>query len=247
MKLSDRVALITGGGSGIGRATAELFAREGARVVVADLNGTAASQTVQQIRSDGGEAISIQVDVSKAKDVEEMVAYTLSSYGQVDILFNSAGIIGREAYLWEATEEDFDQIISVNLKGVFLACKYAIPAMIERRSGVVLSMSSLGGLVARRANSLYNASKAGVVLITRVLAKELAPYGIRANCIAPITTDTPLLGAWPEEARAASASRIPLGRIIQPEEIAAAALFLASDDSAMITGIPLVIDGGFTA
>jgi NAD(P)-dependent dehydrogenase (short-subunit alcohol dehydrogenase family) len=247
MKLSDRVALITGGGSGIGRATAELFAREGARVVVADLNGTAASQTVQQIRSDGGEAISIQVDVSKAKDVEEMVTYTLSSYGQVDILFNSAGIIGREAYLWEATEEDFDQIISVNLKGVFLACKYAIPAMIERRSGVVLNMSSLGGLVARRANSLYNASKAGVVLITRVLAKELAPYGIRANCIAPITTDTPLLGAWPEEARAASASRIPLGRIIQPEEIAAAALFLASDDSAMITGIPLVIDGGFTA
>jgi NAD(P)-dependent dehydrogenase (short-subunit alcohol dehydrogenase family) len=247
MKLSDRVALITGGGSGIGRATAELFAREGARVVVADLNGTAASQTMQQIRSDGGEAISIQVDVSKAKDVEEMVTYTLSSYGQVDILFNSAGIIGREAYLWEATEEDFDQIISVNLKGVFLACKYAIPAMIERRSGVVLNMSSLGGLVARRANSLYNASKAGVVLITRVLAKELAPYGIRANCIAPITTDTPLLGAWPEEARAASASRIPLGRIIQPEEIAAAALFLASDDSAMITGIPLVIDGGFTA
>jgi 3-oxoacyl-[acyl-carrier protein] reductase len=247
MKLSDRVALITGGASGIGRATAELFAREGARVVVADLNGPAASQVAKQIQSDGGEAISVQVDVSKAKDVEEMVAYTLSSYGQVDILFNSAGIIGREAYLWEATEEDFDQIISVNLKGVFLPCKYAIPHMLERRSGVVLSMSSLGGLVARRANSLYNASKAGVVLITRVLAKELAPYGIRANCIAPITTDTPLLDAWPEEARAASASHIPLGRIIQPEEIAAAALFLASDDAAMITGISLVIDGGYTA
>jgi 3-oxoacyl-[acyl-carrier protein] reductase len=247
MKLLNRVALITGGGSGIGRATAELFAREGARVVVADLNGTAASQTAEQIRSNGGEAVFIQVDVSKAKDAEEMVAHTLSSYGQIDILFNSAGIIGREAYLWEATEEDFDQIISVNLKGVFLACKYAIPPMIERRSGVILSMSSLGGLVARPANSLYNASKAGVVLITRVLARELAPYGIRANCIAPITTDTPLLDAWPAEARATSASRIPLGRIIQPVEIAAAALFLASDDSAMITGIPLVIDGGYTA
>jgi 3-oxoacyl-[acyl-carrier protein] reductase len=241
------VALITGGGSGIGRATAELFAREGARVVVADLNGAAASQVAEQIRSNGGEAISIQVDVSKARDAEDMVTYTISSYGQIDILFNSAGIIGREAYLWEATEEDFDQIISVNLKGVFLACKYAIPAMIERRCGVILSMSSLGGLVARPGNSLYNASKAGVVLITRVLAKELAPYGIRANCIAPITTDTPLLDAWPAEARAASASRIPLGRIIQPQEIAAAALFLVSDDSAMITGIPLVIDGGFTA
>lgn len=247
MKLQDRVALITGGASGIGCATAELFAREGARVVVADLNGPAASQTAERIRNNGGEAVSIQVDVSKAKDAEEMVTYTLSSYGQIDILFNSAGIIGREAYLWEATEEDFDQIISVNLKGVFLSCKYAIPHMLERRSGVVLSMSSLGGLVARRANSLYNASKAGVVLITRVLAKELAPYGIRANCIAPITTETPLLDAWPPEARAASASRIPLGRIIQPEEIAAAVLFLASDDSAMITGIPLVIDGGYTA
>jgi 3-oxoacyl-[acyl-carrier protein] reductase len=247
MKLQDRVALVTGGASGIGRATAELFAREGARVVVADLNGPAASQVAEQIQSNGGEAISIQADVSKAKDAEEMVTYTISSYGQIDILFNSAGIIGREAYLWEATEEDFDQIISVNLKGVFLSCKYAIPHMLERQSGVILSMSSLGGLVARRANSLYNASKAGVVLITRVLAKELAPYGIRANCIAPITTDTPLLDAWPLEARAASASHIPLGRIIQPEEIAAAALFLASDDSAMITGIPLVIDGGYTA
>ena len=247
MKLQDRVALVTGGGSGIGRATAELFAREGSRVVVADLNGPAASQVAEQIQSNGGEAISIQADVSKAKDAEEMVTYTIASYGQIDILFNSAGIIGREAYLWEATEEDFDQIISVNLKGVFLPCKYAIPHMLERQSGVILSMSSLGGLVARRANSLYNASKAGVVLITRVLAKELAPYGIRANCIAPITTDTPLLDAWPLEARAASASHIPLGRIIQPEEIAAAALFLASDDSAMITGIPLVIDGGYTA
>jgi 3-oxoacyl-[acyl-carrier protein] reductase len=247
MKLQDRVALITGGASGIGCATAELFAREGARVVVADLDGPAASQVAKQIRSNGGEAVSIQVDVSKAKDAEEMVTYTISSYDQIDVLFNSAGIIGREAYLWEATEEDFDQIISVNLKGVFLSCKYAIPYMLERRSGVILSMSSLGGLVARRANSLYNASKAGVVLITRVLAKELAPYGIRANCIAPITTDTPLLDAWPLEARAASASHIPLGRIIQPEEIAAAALFLASDDSAMITGIPLVIDGGYTA
>lgn len=247
MKLQDRVALVTGGASGIGRATAELFAREGARVVVADLNGPAASQVAEQIRSNGGEAISIQADVSKAKDAEEMVTYTISSYGQIDILFNSAGIIGREAYLWEATEEDFDQIISVNLKGVFLSCKYAIPHMLERRNGVILSMSSLGGLVARRANSLYNASKAGVVLITRVLAKELAPYGIRANCIAPITTDTPLLDAWPPEARVASASHIPLGRIIEPEEIAAAALFLASDDSAMITGIPLVIDGGYTA
>jgi 3-oxoacyl-[acyl-carrier protein] reductase len=247
MKLQDRVALVTGGGSGIGRATAELFAREGARVVVADLNGPAASQVAEQIQNNGGEAISIQADVSKSKDAEEMVTYTISSYGQIDILFNSAGIIGREAYLWEATEEDFDQIISVNLKGVFLSCKYAIPHMLERQSGVILSMSSLGGLVARRANSLYNASKAGVVLITRVLAKELAPYGIRANCIAPITTDTPLLDAWPPEARVASASRIPLGRIIEPEEIAAAALFLASDDSAMITGIPLVIDGGYTA
>jgi 3-oxoacyl-[acyl-carrier protein] reductase len=247
MKLQDRVALITGGASGVGCATAELFAREGARIVVADLNGPAASQVAKQIRSNGREAVSIQVDVSKVKDAEDMVAYTISSYGQIDVLFNSAGIIGREAYLWEATEEDFDQIISVNLKGVFLSCKYAIPHMLERRSGVVLSMSSLGGLVARRANSLYNASKAGVVLITRVLAKELAPYGIRANCIAPITTDTPLLDAWPPEARAASASHIPLGRIVQPEEIAAAALFLASDDAAMITGIPLVIDGGYTA
>jgi NAD(P)-dependent dehydrogenase (short-subunit alcohol dehydrogenase family) len=245
-KLEDRVALITGGASGIGQATAERFAQEGAKVVIADLDDAGAAQVAQQIRDAGWDAASVEANVTIAADAKRMVDFAVAKYGQIDILFCSAGVL-REAYLWEMTEEDFDLVMSVNLKGVWLSCKFAIPHMIERRSGVVLSMSSLGGMIANPQNAIYNASKAGVVMLTRVMAKELAPYRVRANCIAPITVQTAMTAAWSEEVLAANAEHIPLGRLIQPQEIAAAALFLCSEDSAMISGIPLVIDGGYMA
>lgn len=245
-KLQGRVALVTGGASGIGLATAQRFAQEGAKVVIADLDDKAAAEAADRMRSDGWEATSVGANVAVASGAQKMVDCTIAAYGQLDILFCSAGVL-REAYLWEMSEEDYDLLMSVNLKGVWLSCKYAIPHMIARKSGVIVSMSSLGGMIANQQNAIYNASKAGVVMLTRVMAKELAPYRIRANCIAPITVQTAMTAAWSDEVLAANAKHIPLGRLIQPQEIAAAALFLCSDDGAMISGIPLVIDGGYMA
>ena len=247
MRLAGKIALVTGGASGIGRATSELFVKEGARVVIADIDVQRGGEVVRSIRETGGEAAFVEVDMALPKEAQKMVSTTVEKYGHIDILFNNAGILGKEGPLAELTEENYRNIMSVNLEGVVWGCRYVIPHMQKRRSGAILNMASLGGIVGRANNAIYNASKAGVILITKTLSRELAPYKIRVNCLCPITVDTPLLEGWPPEARAASAQKIPLGRICQPTDIACAALFLVSDEASMITGIALVIDGGFSA
>ena len=254
MRLKDRVAVITGAGSGIGKASAKLFAREGAKVVVADINGEKAKETVEEIKKEGGEATPIQVDVSSAADNERMIQTAIDSYGRLDILFNNAGIVGDP--LDETTEEKWRRVMDVNLTGPFLACMYAIPYMRKQGSGNIINTSSRGGLGATGRSVSYTASKGGLVMLSRALARIIAKDNIRVNCICPGSVDTGLsdaFGGYPktEEERqkvhAARCARIPLGRTAKPEELASVALFLASDESSFVDGVALLVDGGTTA
>jgi NAD(P)-dependent dehydrogenase (short-subunit alcohol dehydrogenase family) len=257
-KLEGKVALITGAGSGIGRATGVLFAKEGAKVVVADYAPVGGQETVRIIKEAGGEAIFIKVDVSKASDVERMVRTALDAYGRIDILHNNAGIGGPVAPTADTTEKDWDSVINTNLKGVFLGSKYVIPVMVKQGGGVIINTASTSGLVGSPGFSKYCASKGGVVQLTKTMALEYAKENIRVNCICPGIIDTPMGGAsFPGDAAAREAAKeaferafvktVPLGRIGQPEEIAKAALYLACDDSSYVTGAALVVDGGVTA
>jgi len=244
-KLDGKVALITGAGSGMGRATALLFAREGARVVVADYVPAGGKETVGMIKEAGGEAIFVEVNVSKAADVERMVKETLDIYGRIDILYNNAGVSGRYAFTADTTEEEWDLILNINLKGVFLGSKYTIPVMLEQGGGVIITTASTAALSGSPSLPAYSASKAGVVQLTKTMAMEYGKGNIRVNCICPGAIHTPMLEASPIPLTAGRA--FPLGRIGEPEDIAQAALYLASDDSSFITGQILVVDGGFTA
>lgn len=251
MRLKDKVALITGSGSGIGRATAILFAKEGAKVAVADYVRNAGEETVEIIKNAGGEAFFISVDVSNANDVQKMIEETVNHYGKLDILFNNAGI-NIPAPITETTEELWDKIMNINLKGVFLGCKYAVPVMKKQGGGVIINTASIFAFAGFVNDSAYCASKGGVYAFTRALALEVAPFNIRVNCICPGTTLTPLVqGVWkklgkPEERASATIQQIPLGRLGKPEDMANAALFLASDESSFVTGAAIIVDGGFT-
>lgn len=252
MKLNGKVVLITGAASGIGKASALLFAREGAKVVVADIDCTQAERTANEIIGSGGEAIFAGADVSKSKDVERMVGRAVQGFGKLDILFNNAGI-GMYKPFSETSEEDWDRVIDVNLKGVFLGCKHAVPQMLKQGGGVIVNTASEIGLVGARNYAAYCASKGGVIQLTRALAMELSDEKIRVNCLCPGVTSTPLLERGirsspdPEARRASLIDGVPLRRIAKPEEIARGALFLASDDSSFMTGSVLVMDGGATA
>lgn len=252
MRLKDKAALITGAGSGIGRATATLFAKEGARVVVACRTSSAGEETVNIIKNVGGEAMFIAGDVGKARDVSRMIENTVGGYGKIDILFNNAGI-NFKSPLAEMEEEQWDRIIDTNLKGVFLGCKYAIPVMIRQGEGVIINMASTYAFVGFPNSGAYCASKGGVVALTKALALEVSPFKIRVNCICPGTTETPLAERlWlasgkPDEMREHSLRMHPIGRLGKPEDIAWAALFLASDESSFVTGSALFVDGGYTA
>jgi NAD(P)-dependent dehydrogenase (short-subunit alcohol dehydrogenase family) len=252
MKLKNKVALITGAGSGIGRATAILFAKEGAKVVVADIVKEAAEETVKLIKEAGGDAIFAIADVTKASDVQKMIETAMNYYGRLDILVNNAGV-NIMAPISETSEELWDKIININLKGVFLGCKYAAPVMIKQGGGVIINTASTFAFVGALNFSAYCASKGGVAAFTRALALELAPYKIRVNCICPGTIETPLVKQiWeksgkPEEMRESRLKLHPIGRLGKPEDVANAALFLASDDSSFITGTALFVDGGYTA
>lgn len=252
MKLEERVAVITGAGSGIGRAMALLFAREGARIVAADVNESAARQTADLIAGESGTSMAFNVDVVKAVEVQAMVEAAVSTYGAIDILCNNAGI-GSTTDVVEATPEEWDRVMSVNVKSVYLGCKYAIPHMLRQGRGVIINTASVAGMVGLVKRASYSASKGAVIALTRQVAIEYVEQGIRVNCLCPGTVDSPWVGrlldqaADPAAARAALVARQPVGRLGTPEEVAAAALYLASDDASFITGTALVIDGGLTA
>lgn len=252
MRLTGKVAIITGAGSGIGQASALLFAAEGARVVVVDNAPRGGRETVTQIRRAGGEAIFVETDVSRADAVEKMVRETVETYGGIDILFNNAAVT-LPASVVDASEEIWDRTMAIDLKGVFLPSKYAIPHMIAGGGGSIINTASMCGLVASPNQAPYSAAKGGVVALTRQMAIDYAPHGIRVNGIAPSEVRTPMFlgfinrAADPEKKMQELVARIPMGRVAEPEELARVALFLASDESSYITGVTLPVDGGLTA
>jgi NAD(P)-dependent dehydrogenase (short-subunit alcohol dehydrogenase family) len=252
MRLAGKVAIITGAGAGIGRATALLFAKEGAKVVVADCDPEGGAETVRLIEETSDAAIFVQVDVSKAADVKKMVMTTVERYGRLDILVNNAGIYAQ-ADVVEASEEEWNRILDVNLKGGFLCSKYSIPEMIKAGGGSIVNIGSEAGIVGIQNQVAYNVSKSGVIALTKSMALDFAPHNIRVNCLCPGRTLTPLVekviaeAQDPESTRRALEGDRPLNRMGKPEEIAAGILFLASDESPYATGSILSIDGGYTA
>jgi 3-oxoacyl-[acyl-carrier protein] reductase len=248
-RLQDKVALITGAGSGIGRATAELFAKERAKVAVVDLSPESGEVTVEAIRELGADAICVQADVSLAADVKKMIDATVQAYGRLDVLHNNAGIPMGATPIEEVDDEFFDRMMAVNVRSVHLGCKYAVPQMKEQGGGVILNTASTAGIRPRPGLSAYAASKGAVIALTKALALELAPFKIRVVSINPVATDSPMLPSFfgsidPAEARQRYVASIPMGRLNQPEDIAHAALYLASDEAFMVTGTAFEIDGG---
>jgi len=250
--LSGKVALITGGASGIGKATARLLAEEGARVAIADINQAGGVTVVQQIEAAGGQAIFIACDVTRAGDCQKAVEATLEAFGRLDILFNNAGLI-RRADVVGTSEADWDLVLGVNVKSIFLMSKVAVPVMAQAGGGVIINTSSGWGLRGGAKAVSYCAAKGAVVNMTRAMAIDHGPQNIRVNCICPGDTDTAMLReearqlGQPESQFLAEAAQRPLGRYAQPEEIAGAVLYLASDASSYVTGSALVIDGGGSA
>jgi NAD(P)-dependent dehydrogenase (short-subunit alcohol dehydrogenase family) len=247
MRLGEKVALVTGAGSGIGRATARLFAGEGARVVAVDYDSEAGQQTAAEINEHGGEATFVRADVSRAGDAEAMVRAAVDAYGRLDIIHNNAGIFPTEGPAHEMAEDLWDRIIDINLKGVWLGCKFAIPELIRSGGGAIVNTASMAGVRGRAYRSAYCASKGGVIMLTKALAMELAPHNIRVNCICPAGVNTPLVrpaDISEEEMAERFVEGSPIPRMARPEEIAEAALYLATDASSYVTGQALMIDGG---
>jgi NAD(P)-dependent dehydrogenase (short-subunit alcohol dehydrogenase family) len=249
-RLEGKVALVTGGASGIGRATALTFAREGAKLVVADMNEEGGHQTVHMITENGGEATFVQVDVTSASAVEAMISKTVETYGRLDCAHNNAGIWGGlRALTAEYLEDRWHQVIAVNLTGVWLCMKYEIPQMLSQGSGAIVNTASAAGLVGGRGISAYVASKHGVVGLTKTAALEYAQQGIRVNCICPGYIQTPMTAPGMEDpARMAlMLAREPIGRVGQPEEVAEAVVWLCSDAASFVTGHTMTVDGGYVA
>jgi len=249
-RLDGKVAVITGVGAGIGRATAALFSKEGAKVIGADVDEGRGAEVIEGIVQDGDEATFIRTDVSVKSDVQSLADRTLAQ-GGADILFNNAGIEVVKK-LVDTTEEEWDVSININLKSVFLCCKYFIPQMVNKGGGVIINNASVAGLVGSF-SSAYSASKGGVIGLTKALAVDLAPDNIRVNCICPGAIETPMLNRViekqgdPTEVRKERMSNYPIGRFGEPQEVASTALFLASSESSFVTGAVIVVDGGFTA
>jgi len=252
MRLANKVAIVTGSGSGIGRASALLFAKEGAKVSVADMDEKGGRETVESIKSNGGEAIFVRTDVSKAADAENMVKETVSKFGKLDILFNNAGINPLGTVV-DTSEAVWDAVIDVNLKGIFLCSKYAIPEMIRHGGGAIVNTASINAVAALPNEVAYHASKGGVAALTRAMAIDHIAQSVRVNCICPGVTATPLVVKYvresknPQETEKLLLREQPINRFAKPEEIAQAALFLASDEASFVTGTTLFVDGGYTA
>jgi len=241
--LANRVALVTGGGQGIGRAVALRFAGEGAKVVVIDIVAESARAVADEIKAAGGEAMAATCDVTRRDQIDALVGQVLAAYGQIDILCNNAGIT-RDARLVKMTEDEFDSVVDVNLKGVFNLTQAVAPHMIERGYGRVISASSIVGLYGNFGQTNYVATKAGVIGMTRVWARELGPKGITANAIAPGFIATDMIKTVPQKVLDDFAGRTPVRRLGTPEDVANAYLFLASEAAGFINGIVLSVDGG---
>jgi len=251
MRLRGKVALITGAASGMGRTAAKLFAAEGAKVVIADVTARTGEEAAQEITSAGGEAVFVRADVSKAADAELMIRSTMERFGGLHVLYNNAGIFHPEdGGTVETTEQTWDRVIDINLKGVWLGCKYGIPALLRSGGGSIINVASFVALVGAATPQIaYTASKGAVLAMTREIAVEYARKGIRANALCPGPIETPMLAELlsDPQRRARRLVHIPIGRFGQPEEVARAALWLASDESSLMTGASLVVDGGITA
>lgn len=250
-RLQGKVALITGAGSGIGRATAVLFGHEGARLVLMDLHEAAAEEAAASLRAAGAQAVAVSGDVSESEDAKAAVGAAIQTFGRLDILHNNAAIDLRHR-LHETDEEAWERSIDVNLKGTFLLCRAALPQMMEQGGGSIVNCSSLSGIIGVRRNAPYSASKGGVIAMTRQMAVDYARYNIRANCYCPGSVGTEMFERLiqkfpdPEATRKKAIEAIPLGRVATPEEIARTVLFLASDESSFVTGATLVVDGGLS-
>ncbi|UCH87965.1 MAG: 3-oxoacyl-ACP reductase FabG [Thermoplasmata archaeon] len=244
MRLENKVALITGGGSGIGEAVVKLFASEGAKVVIADINIEQAEKVAGEVTGSGGEALAVKVDISNKSEVEKMVADAKEKFGKIDILINNAGI-NRDAFAVKMREEQWDSVVDINLKGTFLCCQAVQSVMAEQGGGKIVNTSSIGAL-GNMGQANYAASKAGIIGLTKTLALEFARGKIYVNCIAPGATKTPMTEGIPPDIAEKIAKKIPLRRFAEPEEIAKAHLFLASSESDYITGQVIFVDGGIS-
>lgn len=251
-RMDGKVALVTGGASGIGRATALTFAREGAKLIIADMNEEGGQQTVHMITENGGEATFVQVDVGNATEVEALISTAVSTYGRLDCAHNNAGIGSRpRGALHECTEENWDRVLNINLKGVWLCMKYEVIQMLEQGSGAIVNTASIMGLVGSWSGSgPYNASKHGVVGLTKTAALEYSKLGIRVNAVCPGYIRTPLIHSTlttQPEMEEQIVSRHPVGRLGQPEEIAETVVWLCSDAASFVTGHAMAVDGGYVA
>ena len=245
-----KVALVTGGGSGIGRATSLAFAGRGAKVVVADIASAGGEETVRLVKAAGGEAAFVKADVARAAEAHALIAAAVKTYGQLDYAHNNAGLEGLSAPTADCTEENWDRVLAVNLKGVWLCMKYEIPQMLTRGGGAIVNTASAAGLVGLRAFPAYAASKHAVLGLTKTAALEYAKAGLRINAVCPGFIRTPMVDRQSEthpDAAARLAAAAPMGRLGTPEEVAAAVLWLCSDEAAFITGQALTIDGGIVA
>ena len=244
MRLSGKTAIVTGGGSGFGAAMARLFAQEGARVVVADIDAAAAERVAAELAG----AMAVQADVTRDEDTRRMVAAATDASGRLDILVNNAGVSHWNQKLTEVSEADFDRVYAVNVKSLFWAAKHAVPVMAAQGGGAMVNTASTAGLRPRPGLCWYNGSKGACILITKSMAIELAPLNIRVNALCPVAGETPLLahflGGDTPENRARFVGSVPLGRLSTPEDVASAALYLASDEAKFITGVALEVDGG---
>ena len=245
MKLNERVAIITGGGSGLGEAASRLFAKEGAKVVVADFNVDAAKRVADSIISEGGQALAVQVDVSDREKVDNMVNEVINTYGKIDILVNNAGIT-RDSTLKKMTTDQWNAVINTNLSGVFHCTSAVVNHMLEQGYGRIISTSSIVGTSGNFGQTNYAAAKAGVIGMTQTWAKELGPKGITANAVAPGFIETPMTAAMPPEVLASMAAQVPRKRLGNPTDIARAYLFLAEEASDYINGTVLEVDGGLS-
>jgi NAD(P)-dependent dehydrogenase (short-subunit alcohol dehydrogenase family) len=251
MRLTDKVAIITGAGSGMGRVAAQMFAAEGAKVVVAEFDEAAGEETVSMVTGAGGVATFVQADVSREDDARRMVETAVSAHGRLDVLYNNAGIMPEADHSVVDTDVDtWDRVMAVNLRGVFLGCKFAIPRMLEQGAGSVINTSSFVALLGCSVpQDAYTASKGAVLSLTRSLAVQFGPQGVRSNAICPGPIETPLLMDWllkDEAAKKLRLARNPTGRFGKPEEIVNLAIYLASDESRWTNGAAMVVDGGIS-